>query len=273
MLIIIGITSIALVSVVAGLDKGVKRLSELNMILAAILLTFVIIAGPTLILGSTFLNAIVDYVYYLPGLSNWIDRPDLTFMHDWTVFYWAWWISWSPFVGMFIARVSYGRTVREFITWVLIIPTIIGIVWMSAFGGTALDQMLSHGYTGVRDSVAELALFKMLEMLPWTAITSGLGVALIAIFFVTSADSGSLVVDTITAGGKMDAPKRQRVFWCILGGSVAMALMLGGGMNSLQALTISAGLPFAVVLLLLCVSLIIGLREETARPSAQSGNE
>jgi BCCT family betaine/carnitine transporter len=261
-LIIIAITAIALVSVVAGLDKGVKRLSELNMIMAAVLLAFVIIAGPTLVLGSTLVNSIVDYIYYLPALSNWIDRPDIEFMHDWTVFYWAWWISWSPFVGMFIARVSYGRTVREFIVWVLIIPTIIGIVWMSAFGGTALDQLFSDGYTGVRDSVAELALFKMLGLLPMTKIMSGLGVALIAIFFVTSADSGSLVVDTITAGGKMNAPTRQRVFWCILAGSVAMALMLGGGMTSLQALTISAGLPFAVVLLLMCVSLYIGLRDE-----------
>jgi len=225
-------------------------------------LAFVIIAGPTLVLGSTLVNSVVDYIYYLPALSNWIDRPDIEFMHDWTVFYWAWWISWSPFVGMFIALVSYGRTVREFVVWVLIIPTIIGIVWMSAFGGTALDQLFADGNTGVRDSVAELALFKMLELLPMTKIMSGLGVALIAIFFVTSADSGSLVVDTITAGGKMDAPTRQRVFWCILAGSVAMALMLGGGMTSLQALTISAGLPFAIVLLLLCVSLYIGLRDE-----------
>ncbi|MBT8079052.1 MAG: BCCT family transporter [Gammaproteobacteria bacterium] len=261
-IIILVITAIALVSVVAGLDKGVKRLSELNMVLAALLLLFVILAGPTQALAKQLFNSVVDYVYYLPALSNWIERPDMAFLHDWTVFYWAWWISWSPFVGMFIARVSYGRTVREFVVWVLIIPTVIGIVWMSAFGGTALDQLFGEGYTGVRDSVAELALFRMLELLPMTEVTSALGVALIAIFFVTSADSGSLVVDTITAGGKMNAPTKQRVFWCILAGSVAMALMLGGGMTSLQALTISAGLPFAIVLLLLCASLFIGLREE-----------
>ena len=262
-LIIVAITIVALVSVVAGLDKGVKRLSELNMFLAAMLLVFVFFAGPTLTLAKQFFASTVDYFYYLPGLSNWIERPDIGFVHDWTVFYWAWWISWSPFVGMFIARVSYGRTVREFVTWVLIIPTVIGIVWMSVFGGTALDQLINQGYTGVRDADPELALFKMLELLPLTSIMSALGVALIAIFFITSADSGSLVVDTLTAGGKMDAPTRQRVFWCILAGSVAMALMLGGGMTSLQALTISAGLPFSVVLLLLCVSLFMGLREES----------
>lgn len=260
--LIMGIIGIALVSVVAGLDKGVKRLSELNMIMAASLLLFVLIAGPTLVIFATMGNAVVDYLYYLPGLSNWVGREDLEFLHGWSTFYWAWWISWSPFVGMFIARVSFGRTVREFITWVLIVPTIIGIVWMSTFGGTALDQLFGDGYQGVATAVPELALFKMLEQLPLTGIVSTISVLLIAIFFVTSADSGSLVIDTITAGGKMDAPVVQRVFWCLLAGAVAIALMLGGGMASLQALTISVGLPFCAVMLLMCVGLVKGLREE-----------
>ncbi|MFQ6006919.1 MAG: BCCT family transporter, partial [Woeseia sp.] len=262
--IIAGIIAIALVSVIAGLDKGVKRLSEINMVIAAFLLLFVIIAGPTLVLAGTFGSAVVDYVYYLPLLSNWIGREDLDFYHGWSTFYWAWWIAWSPFVGMFIARVSFGRTVREFVTWVLIIPTVIGIIWMSAFGGTALDQLFTDGYRGVADSVPELALFKMLEGLPFTTFMSVVGVVLIAIFFVTSADSGSLVVDTITAGGKMNAPVQQRVFWCVLVGLVAIALMLGGGVASLQALAISVALPFCFVLLMLCVSLFQGLREEAA---------
>jgi len=210
-------------------------------------------------------NSVVDYLYHLPGLSNWVGREDLDFLHGWTTFYWAWWISWSPFVGMFIARVSYGRTVREFITWVLVIPTIIGILWMSTFGGTALDQLFSSGYMGVAEAVPELALFKMLEQLPFTGIVSTISVFLIAIFFITSADSGSLVMDIITAGGKMDAPVQQRVFWCILAGMVAIALMLGGGMASLQALTISIGLPFAVVLLVMCVGLAKGLLEERSQ--------
>ncbi len=260
-ILIVVIISIALVSVVAGLDRGVKRLSELNMGMAGALLLFVFIAGPTLIILSTIVSATIDYIYYLPGLSNWVGREDLDFLHGWSTFYWAWWISWSPFVGMFIARVSYGRTVREFITWVLIIPTVIGIVWMSTFGGTALEQMITDGYKGVADSVPELALFKMLELLPFSQIVSSICVVLIAIFFITSADSGSLVMDIITAGGKLDAPVLQRVFWCILAGMVAIALMLGGGMASLQALTISIGLPFGLVLLLMCVGLAKGLRQ------------
>jgi len=218
--------------------------------------------GPTLGVLTGFFSGLGSYLSQLVPLSNWVGREDLDFMHGWTTFYWAWWISWSPFVGMFIARVSYGRTVREFITWVLIIPTIIGILWMSNFGGAALDQLFTDGYRGVADAVPELALFKMLEQLPFTGFVSTVSVFLIAIFFVTSADSGSLVMDIITAGGKMDAPVQQRVFWCVLAGLVAIALMLGGGMASLQALTISIGLPFGVVLLIMCVGLLKGLREE-----------
>jgi BCCT family betaine/carnitine transporter len=262
--LIVIIISIALVSVVAGLEKGVKRLSEINMGLAGLLFLFVLIAGPTAVILTTMVHSVGDYLSYLPSLSNWIGRTDDAFLHGWTTFYWAWWISWSPFVGMFIARVSKGRTVREFIVWVLIIPTIIGLVWMSTFGGTALDQYFTEGYRGVADAVPELALFKMLEQLPFTAIVSTISVFLIAIFFVTSADSGSLVMDIITAGGKLDAPTPQRVFWCVLAGLTAVALMLGGGMASLQALTVSIGLPFAVVLLVMCVGLLKGLIEERA---------
>ena len=223
---------------IAGLDKGVKRLSWMNMGLASLLWLFVLIAGPTLVILTTIAKASVDYLYYLPGLSNWIGREDVAFVHDWTTFYWAWWIAWAPFVGMFIARVSFGRTVREFIIWVLIIPTIIGILWMATFGGTAVEQYFADGYTGVAESVPELALFKMLEPLPLTGFVSAVSVFTITIFFVTSADSGSLVMDTITAGGKMDAPVQQRAFWCLLVGVTAMVLMLGGGMASLQALTL-----------------------------------
>jgi len=256
------IIGIALVSVVAGLDKGIKRLSEINMGLAGSLLLFVIIAGPTVVIAKTLVSSFVDYGKYLVPLSNWIGREDTAFYHDWSTFYWAWWVAWSPFVGMFIARVSYGRTVREFITWVLIIPTVIGVIWMSTFGGTALHQLLIDGYRGVADSVPELAMFKMLEGLPFTEFVSAVALVLIAIFFVTSADSGALVVDTITAGGKMDAPVQQRVFWCVLVGLVAIVLLLGGGIESLQALVISVGLPFCIVLLFMCVSLYKGLREE-----------
>jgi len=268
--VIAAIIAIALVSVVAGLDKGVKRLSEINMGMAAALWLFVLVAGPTLVILAGIPTALLDYLYYLPALSNWIDRPDTAFVRDWTVFYWAWWISWSPFVGMFIARISYGRTVREFMTGCLIIPTLIGLLWMATLGGTALDQLLNDGYRGVADSVPELALFHMLEGLPYAPLISTLSVFLIAIFFVTSADSGALVMDTIAAGGKMDVPVRQRVFWCVLGGLAAAALMLGGGINSLQSMTISIALPFGVVLLLMAVGLYQGLWRERGRQSTRS---
>ena len=263
-ILIMVIITIAMASVIAGLDRGVKRLSWINMALAGLLWLFVLIAGPTLVILATIAKAGVDYIYYLPALSNWIGRADVAFVRDWSTFYWAWWVAWAPFVGMFIARISFGRTVREFITWVLIVPTVIGIVWMATLGGTALDQYFAAGYTGVAEAVPELALFKMLEQLPMTALVSAVSVFLITIFFVTSADSGSLVMDTITAGGKMDAPVQQRAFWCLLAGMAAMALMLGGGMASLQALTLAVGLPFTLVLLCLCVGLIKGLREELA---------
>ncbi|HEX9852993.1 MAG TPA: BCCT family transporter [Woeseiaceae bacterium] len=260
--LIVAMIGIALASVMAGLDRGVKRLSEVNLVLAAALWLFVLIAGPTLVILSTIGNSAVNYLYFLPKLSNWIGRPDTEFLHNWTVFYWAWWISWSPFVGMFIARISYGRTVREFIVWVLIVPALIGLLWMGTLGGTAVDQLIAGGYNGVAESVPELALFKMLERLPLASIVSTMSVPLIAIFFVTSADSGSLVMDTITAGGKVDAPVRQRVFWCLLTGLAAISLMLGGGIASLQSMTISVSLPFAVLLLLMCAGLFKGLREE-----------
>ncbi|MGI9294322.1 MAG: BCCT family transporter, partial [Pseudomonadales bacterium] len=264
--VIIGITAIALISVMRGLDGGVKLLSEINMAIAVALLLFVLLAGPTLfILGGVVTNTI-DYLKYLPALSNWIGRGDTHFVHDWTTFYWAWWIAWSPFVGMFIARVSRGRTVREFIIATLLVPTSVGIIWMTTFGGAAINQYFQEGYGGVIEAVnnsqVELALFKFLEALPYTEITSVIAIVLVVVFFVTSMDSGSLVIDTITAGGKIDAPVAQRIFWCTFEGLVAIALMLGGGLAALQAASLATGFPFVLVLLLMCVSLFKGLNEE-----------
>ena len=163
---------------------------------------------------------------------------------------------------MFIARVSRGRTVREFIICVLLIPSLASVLWMTAFGGTAISQIVNDGYTSVADAALELKLFVMLEALPLTAITSFLGIVLVIVFFVTSSDSGSLVIDTITAGGKVDAPVSQRVFWCSFEGLVAIALLLGGGLTALQAASVSTGLPFTIVLLLACYAIIKGLRDE-----------
>lgn len=259
--LIVGITAIALISVVAGLDAGIKRLSAINMVLAALLLAFIILAGPTLIIATGYFHNLVAYAEYLPALSNPFGREDTGFSQGWTAFYWAWWISWSPFVGMFIARVSRGRSVREFLICVLLIPSAVSVLWMTAFGGTAID-MVNDGYQALVEAPLELKLFSMLANLPLAAVTSFIGIVLVIVFFVTSSDSGSLVTDTITAGGKVDAPVSQRVFWASFEGLVAIALLLGGGLTSLQAAAVSTGLPFALVLLIGGFALIKGLLSE-----------
>jgi BCCT family betaine/carnitine transporter len=260
--LIVAITGVALLSVVAGLDAGVKRLSEINMILAALLLVFVLVVGPTVAIITGFFTNLYEYAKYLPELSNPFGRSDDNFRQGWTSFYWAWWISWSPFVGMFIARVSRGRTVREFIISVLIVPSVVSVLWMTAFGGTAISQIVTDGYQAVVDAPLELKLFAMLEALPLQAITSFIAIVLVIVFFVTSSDSGSLVIDTITAGGKVDAPVPQRVFWASFEGLVAIALLLGGGLGALQAMAVSTGFPFTIVLLLACFAIIKGLQSE-----------
>jgi BCCT family betaine/carnitine transporter len=260
--LIIIITSIALVSVVAGLDAGVKRLSELNLALAALLLLFVILAGPTLDILRRFALNLGAYVSYLPELSNPFGRDDDNFRHGWTAFYWAWWISWSPFVGIFIARVSRGRTVREFLVAVLLVPTLLSVLWMTSMGGTAISQVLNDGFTGAQDAPLELKLFAVLSQLPLTFLSSLVGILLVVVFFVTSSDSGSLVIDTIAAGGKVNAPTPQRVFWATFGGLVAIALLLGGGLAGLQAMAVSTGFPFTFVLLGACYAILRGLMNE-----------
>jgi betaine/carnitine transporter, BCCT family len=260
--LIIAITCVALVSVVRGLDGGVKKASEINMVLAFLLLAFVLFVGPTAELVGGFFTGLGAYLGNLPALSNPFGRSDANFSQGWTSFYWAWWISWSPFVGMFIARVSRGRTVREFIICVLLIPSLVCVLWMTVFGGTALIQIVNDGYTGVTEAATELRLFVMLSQLPLTQITSGIGIILVIVFFVTSSDSGSLVIDTITAGGKTDGPMPQRVFWCVFEGLVAIALLLGGGLAALQAMAVTTGFPFAALLLLMCVGIWKGLRSE-----------
>ncbi|HLS69037.1 MAG TPA: BCCT family transporter, partial [Kiloniellales bacterium] len=261
-LLVIGITAIALGSVVAGVDKGVRRLSELNLVVALVLFLFVVAVGPTLAIFSGFFRNVVSYLEYFPALANPFNRTDTNFSQGWTAFYWAWWISWSPFVGMFIARVSRGRTVREFLFAVLLVPSLVSVLWMTAMGGTAINQFVNQGYEAAVNAPLELQLFRMLEILPLAEITSFVGIVLVIVFFVTSSDSGSLVIDTITAGGKTNAPVSQRIFWASFEGLVAIALLLGGGLAALQAAAVSTGLPFAVVLLLGCWGLIKGLMHE-----------
>ncbi len=286
------ITLIALVSVVAGLDKGVKRLSEFNIILAFLLMAAVIILGPTMEIVTGFFTNTGSYLKNIIPLSNWIGREDSGFLHDWTTFYWAWWIAWSPFVGMFIARVSKGRSVREFVTCVLLVPTVVSILWMSAFGGSAIDQVISQAgslenaiitvaaptadnpaatTTVFNSQLAEQvntayaqAMFTMFDGgFPFAGLLSFIGIVLVITFFVTSSDSGSLVIDTITAGGKIDAPVAQRVLWCLLEGSIAIVLLWTGGLSALQAASVATGLPFALILLFMCIALYKGLSKET----------
>ena len=260
------ITFVAIISVLRGINGGVKLLSNINMIAAVILLLFVMIAGPTLAIfksiGSTTWHIIPDGI----RLGNWIDRPDQKFLFDWTIFYWAWWIAWSPFVGMFIAKISKGRTIRQFLAGTLLAPFAIGLIWFTAFGETVISQFEAKA-SSLEGGIGEesLVLFQMLHNLPIPAITSGVALILLIIFIVTSADSGALVVDSLTSGGQKSTPRRQRVFWAALLGLTASALLYGGGdeaLRSLQAGTITAALPFTFIILLYAVCLVIGLRAE-----------
>ena len=259
------ITLLATFSVVAGLDKGVKKLSELNMGLAAIFMLFLLIVGPTVYLLSGFTQNIGYYLRELPRLSMWTETfRDTTWQGSWTVFYWAWWISWSPFVGMFIARISKGRTVREFIVGVILIPSLLSFIWMSIFGGSAIYlQMNGIADIGlaVKENIAT-ALFEMLKSFPLTQLLSLIGIVLVTVFFVTSSDSGSLVVDHLTSGGKMDSPVPQRVFWAVMEGILAAVLILGGGLKTLQIASICTALPFVFIILTMIYSLFKDFSKE-----------
>jgi choline/glycine/proline betaine transport protein len=264
-LLIAGITALATISVVAGLDNGVKQLSKLNIILAAAFMLFLLVVGPALFTLSAFVQSIGFYASSLPELAFWNEAfAGTDWQGSWTVFYWGWWISWSPFVGMFIARVSKGRTVRETILGVMGFPAILSFFWMSVFGGTALYLQLNgirDIATAVNENVAT-ALFEMLQAFPLAQVTSLVGVLLVISFFVTSSDSGSLVVDHLTSGGKLDSPKAQRVFWAVMEGVLAAVLLIGGGLSALQTAAVATGLPFALVLVVLCWSLRRVFHEE-----------
>ena len=264
-LLIAVITGLATLSVIAGLDAGVKRLSQLNIYLAAAFLIFVLLVGPTLFILSLFTQSLGYYIQILPEFAFWNEAfTGTNWQAGWTIFYWGWWISWSPFVGMFIARISKGRSVRELLTGVIFLPSILCFLWMAVFGGSAIDLQLSGERdvaTAVNENVAT-ALFDMLEAFPLTGFVSLVGVLLLVSFFVTSSDSGSLVVDHLTSGGKLDSPKPQRVFWAVMEGAVAVVLLLGGGLSALQTAAVATGLPFAVILLVMCWSMKKAFTEE-----------
>jgi choline/glycine/proline betaine transport protein len=275
--LIAGITMLATVSVVTGLDKGIRILSETNLVVAILLMVFVLVVGPTAQLFRDFVQNLGLYLdtlllrtfnIYAYEPTPWVDA--------WTLFYWAWWISWSPFVGMFIARISRGRTVREFVTAVLFIPAGFTFFWMTVFGNTAMfvDTGVAAGALGaaVADDVS-VGLFKFFEYLPLPGLTSTLAVLLVGIFFITSADSGSLVVDSIAAGGETQTTTGQRVFWCVLEGVVAASLLLAGGLGALQSATVASALPFAFIMLALIWSLLIGMRADLAQQQAHAARQ
>lgn len=263
--LIIGITALATISVVLGLDGGVKRLSEINMVLAGVFLIFILFVGPTVYILSGFTQNMGYFISNFVEMSLWTETfGDSNWQGAWTIFYWAWWISWSPFVGMFIARISKGRTVKEFILGVMLFPSLLSFFWMSVFGGTAIFQEINglSNIASIMGTDTSLALFAMVDSLPLSSILSVVGIILVTVFFVTSSDSGSLVVDHLTSGGKLDSPVPQRVFWAVMEGVVAATLLIGGGLTALQTASIITGLPFAIILLLMIYSLNEGLKQE-----------
>ncbi len=260
--VILVVTLLAVVSVIRGIDGGVKVISNINMIIAFVLLALVGLIGWAVSLGS-IPTTIMAYVENIIPLSNPHGRNDEAWLQGWTVFYWAWWISWSPFVGIFIARISKGRTIREFIFGVLLVPTLMTMLWMTVFGGSAIYQELfgNHAITDAVNGNVATAIYHLLEQYPLTTFSSILTVILVASFFVTSSDSGSFVVDTLTSGGRHDAPKGQKIFWASTEGLLAAVLLIGGGLTALQTASILTAIPFASILIVMCYSFYKSLKE------------
>ena len=298
--IIAGVTAIAVVSVALGIHKGIRRLSNLNVGLMLVLMFSVLILGPTLFLLELVPQSIGFYLQNLPELAFFSEATGPGgsvgawegFRDTWTVFYWGWWIAWSPFVGMFIARISRGRTVREFVLGVLIMPVVFSFLFIGILGGAAMrtelafqdsldNQLAEDGLTpadGVEQGVLtaehetllrplwtfgeDVAMFALFDELAFGAVLSIIAIVLVVTFFVTSSDSGSLVLGHLSSGGKHDAPRNQRISWAIIEGAVAAVLLVAGGLSALQTASITAGLPFALVLLIMCYSVWRGLQGE-----------
>lgn len=266
-IIIVLVSAVAIGSAVAGVNKGVKRLSEINLTIAILLMLFVLILGPTNFLLSAFSE----------GLGNYINRfADLTFntfafekqgrgwFTNWTVMYWAWWISWAPFVGLFIARISKGRTIREYIVAVLLVPSLFIFLWMTVFGNGAIwmDKNVAHGALSALANNPDVLLFSFFEQFPLATPLCVLALLMIAVFFVTSADSGILVMNSIASGNKLNSPRWQNAFWGILLALISMAMLYAGGLGSLQTMTLISALPFGIIMIILCFGLLKALRAD-----------
>ena len=268
-ILIIGTTGLATLSVVSGLDKGVRRLSELNLGLAVLLLLMVMLLGPTVLIFQTFVQNTGGYLTEIVSRTlNLYAYQPTDWIGGWTLFYWGWWLAWSPFVGLFIARISRGRTIREFVTGVLLVPTAFTLLWMTVFGNTAIHMILTEGVTDLATAIDKdtaLALFAFLQHFPFSSVISLVAIIMVVVFFVTSADSGAMVVDMLASGGQSDTPTRQRVFWAASMGLVAIALLLAGGLKSLQTATIASALPFTIALLFSMRGLLKALKLDATK--------
>lgn len=266
------ITALAAISVMMGLDKGIKRLSDINIGLTAILLAFMVLLGPTLFIFDSFVENLGNYLAAIVPLGTWGESYSETdWQAAWTIFYWAWWVSWSPFVGIFIARISRGRTIREFVLGVLFIPMMILFFWFTAFGGVAIHMELaalldpalaSPGLVAAVQENSGSAIFKMVEYYPLVKPITLLIIVMIMLWFVTSSDSASFVIDMLTAGGDSNPPKIQRLFWATTEGVIAAILLAAGGLGALQAAAIVAGFPFALVVFVMMYALLRGLSRD-----------
>ncbi|KAA2211713.1 BCCT family transporter [Teichococcus oryzae] len=270
------ITAMATLSVVSGLDRGIRLLSNANLIMAGLLMAFVFVVGPTTFLLRAFVQNLGGYIdqFALRTFNMYAYDPK-DWLGDWTLFYWGWWIAWSPFVGMFIARISRGRTIRQFVLGVLLVPAGFTFAWMTVFGDSALHLHLSGATEAVSQAVQQdvtLSLFVFLEQFPLSLVSSWFAMLLIVTFFVTSADSAALVVSTIAAGGRENVPVSQRIFWAASSGVIAAVLLATGGLQALQTAAIVSALPFAAMMLLICYGLWRGLAREGLRHSAFAQN-
>lgn len=263
LLITISITAVAVTSVISGIGRGIKYLSMTNLVVMFLLMLFVFFAGPTLYILKLLVTTLGQYLNEIIAQSLWLDpRLDSEWQTNWTLFYWGWWISWCPFVGVFVARISKGRTIREFVFYVFLVPTLVTFFWFSVFGGTALHAEIYQGtnLSGIVNENLSMSMNALLDLLPFSALTKWLGLLLVVIFFITSSDSGSLVDDMVTSGGHPNPPVLQRAFWGISEGAAAATLLLAGGLSALRTAAISSGLPQSLLVIGATIGLVKALR-------------
>ncbi|WP_068672522.1 BCCT family transporter [Oceanobacillus sp. Castelsardo] len=268
LIIIAIVTVLFMTSAMTGLSKGIKYLSNINLITAILLLVFVLVLGPTEFILNFFTTSFGNYVQDLPSMSlrmSPFNEENMEWTNNWTIFYWAWWIAWAPFVGTFIARVSRGRTVKEFVIGVLLVPTIIGAIWFTVFGGTAIQLDFYQG-TNIIEQIntygEEVALFAVLDHLPLSTLISIIGIVLISTFFITSADSATLVLGMQTTGGNLDPSNKVKFVWGIIQSATAAVLLWQGGLDALQTASIIAAFPFSIIMILIVISLVKSFRED-----------